>query len=106
MNAKYVKNESAISIEQKPALTLVENLPEIARIPCKKRKSGIKEMTYVILEEDQVTELEREYAELKLYEAILEALGKTSILTADEIQGCRERNQQRMRMKEIENEEL
>lgn len=58
-------------------------------------------MTFVVTEEDQVTEQEREYAEMILYEAILMALKDRGFLTAEVVQTCRERNQQRVKMKEL-----
>ncbi|MBQ6235438.1 MAG: hypothetical protein IJK54_05930 [Clostridia bacterium] len=62
-------------------------------------------MTYVITEEDCITEREREYAERMLYEAILAALKDKGILTAEEAQACRERDLQRWKMKELDNHE-
>ena len=62
-------------------------------------------MTYVIKEEDQVTESEREYAEQMLYEAILEALKDMGALTAWEAEECRVRNQKRNNLKEIQSNE-
>lgn len=62
-------------------------------------------MTYVIIEEERITDWEREYAEQMLYEAILGALKDRGILTAEEVQACRERDLQRRKMKELNRHE-
>lgn len=62
-----------------------------------KRESERVTKEYVIIEEDQITEQEREYAESMLYEAILVSLKTSGVLSAEQLQDCRIRNQMRMR---------
>ena len=79
----------------------VEHLPDLAGIPCQKGKTREKEMTFVVTEEDQITEQEL----LMLYESILLALKDKGILMAEEVQACRERDLQRRKMKELNRHE-
>ncbi len=62
-------------------------------------------MTYVIHEEDRISDWERGYAEHMLYEAILSALKDKGVLTAEEVQACRERDLQRRKIKELNRHE-
>lgn len=97
--------ESAILSIQKPVPLAEKHDSKISRIPCQKGKTRKKEMTYVIIEEERITDREREYAEQMLYEAILGALKDRGILTAEEVQACRERDLQRRKMKELNRHE-
>ena len=84
-----------------PTIVTNENVAEVTRIPCQKRKTREKAKMYVVTEEDQITEQEREYAESMLYEAILATLTASGVLAADETQNCRLRNQKRNKWKEL-----
>ena len=55
----------------------------------------------MVIEEDQITEQEREYAERMLYEAFLVSLKTSGVITAEQLQECRIRNQKRTREKNM-----
>lgn len=55
----------------------------------------------MVIEEDQITEQEREYAERMLYEAILVSLKTSGVITAEQLQDCRIRNQKRTKEKNL-----
>lgn len=101
VRAMYPKDSSKLCNIKEP----VEHLPDLAGIPCQKGKTREKEMTFVVTEEDQITEQELNYAELMLYESILLALKDKGILMAEEVQACRERDLQRRKMKELNRHE-
>lgn len=105
LNVEYERTESAIASEQRPNLTLVENLPEADRIPFQKGEARAKTKMFVVTEEDQVSEQEKEYAEEKLYEAVLAILKESEILTASEAEECRIRNQKKRKMVGVKHEE-
>ena len=106
LNVEYERTESAIASEQRPNLTLVENLPEGDRISFQKGEAREKTKVYVVTEEDSVSEQEKEYAEEKLYEAIIAILKESKILTASEAEECRIRNQRKRKMTGVKHEEL
>ena len=106
MIAKYEREEYATSKEQEPVLTLVENLPEGDRISFQKGEARAKTKMFVVTEEDSVSEQEKEYAEEKLYEAIIAILKESKILTASEAEECRIRNQRKRKMTGVKHEEL
>ena len=98
--------ESANLHIYEPTIVTDENVAEVTRIPCQKRETREKAKMYVVTEEDQITEQERDYAEQMLYDAILNYLKDNGVLTAEETQACRERNQMRRRIRENKHEEL